>query len=72
VCESKRVCVAHGVRQLVPSVLQLVVAGVESEGLHDIRAGPQELPVQLSHYTHKTHTWPAVTDLDRLCKHTYK
>lgn len=33
----------------VASVLQFVVAGVKGERLHDIGAGPQELPVQLSH-----------------------
>ncbi len=43
----------HGESQLVPSVLQFVVAGVESEGLHDIGPGPQELPVQLTDWRDK-------------------
>lgn len=33
----------------VAPVLQLVVAGVESEGLHDVGARPQELTMQLAH-----------------------
>lgn len=34
---------------LVASVLQFVITGVEGEGLHNVGPGPQELPVQLSH-----------------------
>lgn len=33
----------------VASVLQFVIAGVKTEGLHDVGARPQELPVQLTH-----------------------
>ena len=35
--------------ELVASVLQFVIAGIEGEGLHNVGPGPQELPVQLSH-----------------------
>ncbi len=34
---------------LVSPVLQLVVAGVEGERLHDVTSGAQKLPVQLAH-----------------------
>lgn len=34
----------------VAPVLQFVIAGVKSERLHDIRARPQELSVQLAHW----------------------
>lgn len=40
---------AHREARTVASVRQLVVAGVEGERLHDVRAGPQELSVQLAH-----------------------
>lgn len=36
--------------ELVASVLQFVITGVEGKGLHDVSAGPQKLPVQLSHW----------------------
>lgn len=35
--------------ELVASVLQFVVTGIEGEGLHNIGPRPQELPVQLAH-----------------------
>lgn len=35
---------------IVPSVLQLVLAGVEREGLHDVRASSEELPVKLANW----------------------
>ena len=36
--------------ELVAPVLQFVVTGIEGEGLHDVGPGPEELPVQLSHW----------------------
>jgi len=42
--------VTYGEGELVAPVLQFVVTGVEGEGLHDVGPGPQELPVQLSHW----------------------
>lgn len=36
--------------KLVASVLQLVITGIEGEGLHNVGSSPQELPVQLSHF----------------------
>lgn len=42
-------CSTHAEALSVASVLQLVVARVEGERLHDIGASPEELPVQLPH-----------------------
>ena len=36
--------------QIVASVRQLVVRAVERKGLHDVRAGPQKLAMQLGNY----------------------
>ena len=33
----------------VSPVLQLVITGVKSKGLHDVTSGPEKLAVQLSH-----------------------
>ena len=35
--------------ELVATVLQLVIAGIEGECLHNIGSSTQELPVQLTH-----------------------
>lgn len=47
---TKRFIPAYSVGDFVASVLQLVVTGVEGEGLHDVGSCPQKLPVQLSHF----------------------
>lgn len=54
-CPSPAVAVVGGthgylLRHVVPSVLQLVLAGVEREGLHDVRASSEELPVKLANW----------------------
>lgn len=54
-CPSQAVAVVGGthgyfLRHVVPSVLQLVLAGVEREGLHDVRASSEELPVKLANW----------------------
>lgn len=40
---------SYSIAELVASVLQLVITGVEGEGLHDVGSSPQELSVQLTH-----------------------
>lgn len=40
----------HSEALSVASVLQFIVACIESEGLHDRGPGPEELPVQLPHW----------------------
>lgn len=51
--DNERFVPTYSVGEFVASVLQLVVAGVEGEGLHDVGPRPQELPVQLAHFKSK-------------------
>lgn len=53
---------AYSEGELVASVLQLVITGIEGKGLHDVGSGPQELPVQLTHCKTTEDTIKTFTD----------